>query len=83
MMSGKHRQRSTGLDKFGLLRATRTHPPGAKRLIWRRTARVLERSRAAYEPATITSSFLTDLTPGTPEATRAALSRFLLLSAVP
>ena len=36
-----------------------------------------------YEPATITSSFLTDFTPGTPEATFAALSRFFLLFAVP
>src|SRR6266704_6213769 len=39
--------------------------------------------RLAYDPATITSSFLTDLTPGTPDATFAAFSRRARVFAVP
>jgi hypothetical protein len=75
MMSGEHRQSLAIVDKYGAVPGC-AGPP-------READLTVERSRAAYEPATITSSFLTDLTPGTPEATRAALSRFVLLSAVP
>ncbi len=39
--------------------------------------------RRCYEPATITSSFRTDVTPGTSAATRAACSRCARESAVP
>src|SRR5437773_12256132 len=41
------------------------------------------RDGSAYDPATITSSFLTDFTPGTPATTFAAFSRSARLFAVP
>ena len=81
----KTRQRSNGIELAGRRpqRTSRVERAQERRAPLTVNVTLHERHPGIYDPATITSSFLTDLTPGTFDVTCAAFSRCARVSAVP